>query len=50
MMKKQNIQPYLKYVILLTGIAMLVIGVMRGDMSAVLRKAAAVCLECCGIG
>lgn len=32
------------------GIAMLIIGVGRGEMMTVFSKAATVCLECIGIG
>ena len=32
------------------GILLLLVGVCNGEMEAVLRKAATVCLECIGIG
>ena len=41
---------YVKYVVLIIGIGMLVWGIVNGDMAAVLRKAAAICMECIGIG
>jgi hypothetical protein len=37
-------------VLLLTGAALLYIGVSRGEMDVVLRKAINICLECIGIG
>ncbi len=41
---------YLKYVVLIAGAAMMVFGIMRGEMETVLGKAVAICLECIGIG
>ena len=41
---------YLKYIILVLAVAFMAIGICHGDMVSVLRKAAAICLECCGIG
>lgn len=32
------------------GIALMVIGIWRGEMLVVFRKAVAICLECIGIG
>ena len=41
---------YIKYIVLIVGIGMLVWGIARGDMLAVIKKAAAICMECIGIG
>lgn len=41
---------YLKYVVLLLALGFIVFGVYRGEAAVVLKKAAAICLECCGIG
>ena len=41
---------YLKYIILVLAVGALVFGIYRGDMEGVLRKAAAICMECIGIG
>lgn len=39
-----------KYLLLLTAAAFIAVGVSRGESASVLAKAAAVCLECIGIG
>lgn len=36
--------------LLAAGIAFLVLGIFRGEMSTVMMKAARICLECVGIG
>ena len=41
---------YLKYVILLLALGSCAFGAWRGETADVLQKAAAICLECCGIG
>ena len=41
---------YIKYVVLIIAIAMLVGGIVNGEMAVVLRKAVAICMECIGIG
>jgi len=40
----------LPVVILLAGVVMMVLGVWRGELHDILRKATIVCLECIGIG
>lgn len=43
-------QVYLKYVMLMLAFGSCAFGAVRGEMLVVLQKAAAICLECCGIG
>ena len=40
----------LPVIILLAGVVMMVLGVWRGELNDILRKATIVCLECIGIG
>ena len=47
---KNNNKKYIRYIILGLAIASLTFGVIRGDMAAVFQKAAAICMECIGIG
>ena len=41
---------YLKYVILAAAVGACAFGALHGAGADVLQKAAAICLECCGIG
>ena len=41
---------YLRYAILLLAVGSCALGLWRGEAADVLQKAAALCLECCGIG
>lgn len=41
---------WIRLALLVVAVVMIVIGVMQGEPSVVLTKAAAICLECIGIG
>ena len=40
----------LKYVVLAAALIFIGIGIIRGDMLVIFKKAAAICMECIGIG
>lgn len=41
---------FLAIAVMLVGIALIVYGISRGQVTAVLNKAVRVCMECIGIG
>lgn len=45
--KKKNI---IAFLIIAAGVAFLLFGIYRGEVTVVLRKAVNICLECIGIG
>lgn len=45
--KKKNI---IAFSVIILGIAFVILGVYRGEVETVLRKAVNICLECIGIG
>ncbi len=45
--KKRNI---IAFSVIAVGIAFVLLGIYRGEVDAVLRKAVNICLECIGIG
>lgn len=45
--KKRNL---IAFSIITVGIAFVIVGICRGEVDAVLRKAVNICLECIGIG
>ena len=47
---KSNLKSNVKYIILLLAIGLMAFGIFRGEMMSVLKKAAAICMECIGIG
>ncbi len=52
-MKNERIRDYtgiIRYIALAVAIAFCAYGAYSGQAEAVLRKAAAICMECCGIG
>lgn len=49
-MKSLNKSIIIKVGVLLAGAALCVAGIMRGELTVIMRKAVVVCLECIGIG
>ena len=47
---RDGMSKHLKYLVLIIGIGMLVWGIASGDMLLIFKKAAAICMECIGIG
>lgn len=47
---RKFLQKYLKYVVLAAAVAACLYGASRGEMNTVYHKAAAICMECIGIG
>ena len=43
-------KPYIALGVFISGFALLLIGLYRGEVGVVLQKAINVCLECIGIG
>lgn len=46
----KRLRPFLTLALALTGVAFLVVGILRGEAGEVLQKAIRVCLECIGVG
>jgi hypothetical protein len=49
-MRTEHFLPRAQLVLLFVGIVLLVLGLIQGDASAILKKAILVCMECIGIG
>ncbi|MEE5992584.1 MAG: CD1871A family CXXC motif-containing protein [Oscillospiraceae bacterium] len=49
-MKKETELIFLRLIVLLAGMALMILGIMRGELVEVLNKAVRICLECIGIG
>lgn len=49
-MKTANKNDILRCIVLLTGTAMICIGIYLGEPQQILQKAVKLCLECIGIG
>lgn len=47
---KKFVEKYLKYIVVAVALCSLAYGVYRGETALVFAKAAAICLECVGIG
>ena len=47
---RKTIQVIMPAVLLPAGIAMMIFGVLRGELQDIFRKAIIICLECIGIG
>ena len=49
-MKNEKIQAVAGILCIITGLALTLFGVFRGEMAVVWQKAVNICLECIGIG
>ena len=47
---KKFITKYLKYIVLAAAFISMAWGIYRGELETVFHKAAAICMECIGIG
>ena len=47
---KKITEKYLKYIVLVAAVGAIAFGIYRGEMESVFNKAAAICMECIGIG
>jgi len=50
MIKNINIKRIIGIVVLISGISLMVVGILQGELAAVMRNAVIVCLDCIGIG
>jgi len=50
MINKLKIQTIINILIIASGITLMIIGILQGELQAIMRKAVVVCLECIGIG
>ncbi len=49
-LKKEKRKTFLFFAAFLLGAAFLLVGIFRGEVAVVLKKAVYICLECIGIG
>ena len=47
---KQGLERFFPPLLTATGAVFMIVGIYRGEMAIVLRKAINICLECIGIG
>jgi len=45
-----NIRKIIGIVVLISGISLMVVGILQGEPAAVVRNAVIICLDCIGIG
>lgn len=45
-----EIPTVVRWLLLLFAVLLIILGIFRGEVAAVFRKAATICLECIGIG
>ena len=50
MTKLDNVRKYLWIALIAVGITFMIVGILHGELTAIMRKATVICLECIGIG
>jgi len=47
---KDIVRNIVRAAIIVAGIALMTVGILHGELTAIMRKAIVICLECIGIG
>ena len=49
-MMKKTLRTIIQFTVLATGITLLILGILSGELQLIFQKGTIVCLECIGIG